>query len=131
MEHEANAYYRAIRQTHRAELKVIACFDIIANNADRKGMHCIRGLDGRIWGIDHGLTFNHVPTLRTVIWDFWGESLEPALQEPMESLLRDIEAPNGLLKEFVDLLQPIEVEALKERLRWMVGMKGFPKMRRY
>ena len=131
VEHETNSYYRAIRESHRAELKTIACFDIIANNADRKGIHCIRGLDGRIWSIDHGLTFNHVPTLRTVIWDFWGESLEPCLQEPMESLLREVEVPEGLLKEFVGLLQPREVEALVERVGWMVGMKGFPKMRRY
>ncbi|MFB3091847.1 MAG: SCO1664 family protein, partial [Dehalococcoidia bacterium] len=131
VDHEQNSFYRAIRESHREELKTIACFDVIANNADRKDVHCIRGLDGRIWGIDHGLTFNHVPTLRTVIWDFWGEPLPPRLQKPLEALLKDVEAPSGQLKELIDLLQPQEVEALVQRVSWLVSMKSFPKMRRY
>ena len=76
VEHEPGVTYRELRESHRGELKKIACFDIIANNADRKAVHCIKGLDGRVWGIDHGLTFNAAFTLRTVIWDFWGEELE-------------------------------------------------------
>jgi len=131
MEHDQNSFYRALRESHREELKTIACFDIIANNADRKAVHCIKGTDGRIWGIDHGLTFNHVPTLRTVIWDFWGEPLPPRLQKPMEAFLKDVEDPIGQLKELVDLLQSKEVEALVQRVSWLVSMKSFPKMRRY
>ncbi len=131
VEHEANSYYRTLRQSHRSELKVIACFDLIANNADRKAVHCIKGLDGRVWGIDHGLTFNRVPTLRTVIWDFWGESLEEPLLRDMERLLEEAEAPKGRLQELAALLRPREFEALIERVDWLASMKGFPKMRRY
>ena len=60
---------------HRAALKRMATFDVIANNADRKGGHCLLDADGQVWGIDHGLCFHAEPKLRTVIWDFAGEPL--------------------------------------------------------
>ena len=53
----------------------MATFDVIANNADRKGGHCLLDADGQVWGIDHGLCFHAEPKLRTVIWDFAGEPL--------------------------------------------------------
>ena len=131
VEHEPEVTYRELRQSHRRELKTIACFDIIANNADRKAVHCIKGLDGRVWGIDHGLTFNQAFTLRTVIWDFWGEELEPETVEAMEGFLRDVSVPQGPVKELVDLLQPGEAEALAQRTGWLAEMGMFPEMRRY
>ena len=113
------------------ELKKIACFDIIANNADRKAVHCIKGLDGRVWGIDHGLTFNQAFTLRTVIWDFWGEELEPETIASMEGFLRDASASEGLVKELEEQLQPEEMEALAQRTGWLAEMGAFPEMRRF
>ena len=59
---------------HHAQLRRIAAFDLLLNNGDRKGGHLL--LDhGRIWGIDHGLSFHAQPKLRTVMWDFAGEVL--------------------------------------------------------
>ena len=80
----------------------IAVFDIVANNADRKGSHCLLGLDGRLWGIDHGLTFNHVPKLRTVIWDFQGDAMDEAHLADAEGLLQALAA--GKLPEVAELL---------------------------
>lgn len=131
VEHEPKLTYRELRQSHRRELKKIACFDIIANNADRKAVHCIKGLDGRVWGIDHGLTFSQAFTLRTVIWDFWGEELEPETMETMEGFVRDASMPQGLVKELVELLQPEEAEALTQRTGWLAEMGAFPEMRRF
>jgi uncharacterized repeat protein (TIGR03843 family) len=59
----------------RRELARIALFDYVANNTDRKSGHVLRGDDGRIWGIDHGLCFSSAFKLRTVIWDFAGEPI--------------------------------------------------------
>ena len=53
----------------------MAAFDLVANNADRKGGHCLVDAEGHIWGIDHGLCFHVQPKLRTVIWDFGGEPM--------------------------------------------------------
>ena len=75
---ESTEYYR-FRSDHTDELRSIAIFDILTNNADRKAGHCFKGRDGRIWGIDHGLCFNVVPKLRTVIWEFCGQGLPSAL----------------------------------------------------
>jgi uncharacterized repeat protein (TIGR03843 family) len=61
----------------------IAFFDVLIDNADRKGGHLLTGAwlagDGphevRVHGIDNGLAFNTVPTLRTVLWGYAGEPL--------------------------------------------------------
>src|SRR5262249_7686879 len=53
----------------RQGLMRICLFDLVANNADRKGGHCLLA-EGTIYAIDHGLCFHAEPKLRTVIWDF-------------------------------------------------------------
>jgi len=57
---------------HHDALKAICTFDLLANNADRKGGHCLLGTDNRVWSVDHGLCFHTDPKLRTVMWDFEG-----------------------------------------------------------
>ncbi len=64
----------------------MATFDVIANNADRKGGHCLLDADGQLWGIDHGLCFHAEPKLRTVIWDFAGEPLQASDRRDLERL---------------------------------------------
>src|SRR6266849_5319921 len=67
------AVYERLRESHSCDLQRMALFDLLTNNADRKGGHCLLDVRGHVWGIDHGLTFHHVPKLRTVIWDYCGE----------------------------------------------------------
>ncbi|HEV2127531.1 MAG TPA: SCO1664 family protein, partial [Thermomicrobiales bacterium] len=61
------------------EIERLVLFDILANNADRKLTHCLVDTHGHLWGIDHGLTFNAVPKLRTVLWQFVGKPVSPEL----------------------------------------------------
>lgn len=51
-------------------LRRVALFDLLANNADRKGGHLIETPSGDLVGVDHGLTFHEAPKLRTVCWGF-------------------------------------------------------------
>jgi uncharacterized repeat protein (TIGR03843 family) len=81
--------------THRF-LSRIALFDYVTNNTDRKSGHVLRGDDGRIWGIDHGLCLSAPFKLRTVIWEFAGEVAEllddaevVALQRRVRRVLHD------------------------------------------
>src|SRR5262245_41879906 len=60
-------------------LRAICALDLLANNTDRKSGHCLLGLDGNVWAIDHGLCFAADFKLRTVIWDFAGEPIDDAL----------------------------------------------------
>ena len=69
--------YFTLREDRSDDLKPMAAFDVFANNADRKGAHCLLDPEDRIWGIDHGLTFNVDYKLRTVIWDFSGQPVSP------------------------------------------------------
>lgn len=55
-----------------AELRKLAVFDAILNNADRKGGHILRGSDQHLWAIDHGVALHEEPKLRTVLWG-WAE----------------------------------------------------------
>ena len=48
-------------------------FDAVVNNADRKGGHVLTRRAGRVWGIDHGVTFSVEDKLRTVLWGWAGE----------------------------------------------------------
>ena len=74
-------HYFTLREhaEHRDRLERICVFDLLANNADRKGGHCLAGDDGAIYAIDNGLTFHEEMKLRTVIWDFGGEPIPRAL----------------------------------------------------
>ena len=89
-------------------LKRMATFDVIANNADRKGGHCLLDADGHLWGIDHGLCFHAEPKLRTVIWDFAGEPLADADRRDLQRL-----AERGLPASLTDLLHRDERRALE------------------
>jgi uncharacterized repeat protein (TIGR03843 family) len=98
----------------------MAAFDLVANNADRKGGHCLLDHEDRIWGIDHGLCFNVAPKLRTVIWDFAGD----AVAEPLVSDLRRLaEAPLPTLQP---LLSATETEALRRRAERVASKGIFP-----
>jgi len=104
---------------HRPALQAMSAFDLVANNADRKGGHCLLDRDGHIWGIDHGLCFNVAPKVRTVIWDFAGEPIpEPQLAD----LRRLALAPPAL----DPLLSPPEVEALVSRVERVAARGVFP-----
>lgn len=61
---------------HRKDprLRVIALFDVLVNNSDRKAGH-ILDADGRLLGVDHGVTLHGDDKLRTVLWGFAGMPL--------------------------------------------------------
>jgi len=126
VEHDPRATYFTIRESHGDSLKVISCFDLVTNNADRKANHCILDNDGKVWGIDHGLTFHQEVKLRTVIWEFGGQPIPPGLLADMASLEKSLANPIGMLSEMVDLLQPREVKALSQRVRWLLVEGIFP-----
>ncbi|TFD85125.1 SCO1664 family protein [Cryobacterium serini] len=58
-----------------APLRRMAVFDVVVNNADRKGDHILAMTDGHRHGVDHGLTFHVEPKLRTVLWGWLGDAL--------------------------------------------------------
>nr|WP_281370150.1 SCO1664 family protein [Naumannella cuiyingiana] len=55
-------------------LRRLAVFDVVINNADRKGGHILTR-EGRVFAVDHGVCFHTQDKLRTVLWGFAGEPL--------------------------------------------------------
>lgn len=123
------ADYFALRQQHAAEMKTIAVFDLIAHNTDRKAGHCLRDVDGRIWGIDHGLTFNLHSGLRTVIWDFGGERISKRMLQDIKRVCCELESRQGIERELQALLTAAEIEALIERMRTLLARPILPEVR--
>lgn len=113
-------HYFTLRDRHQPELSRIAVFDALINNADRKGGHCLLGPDGRIRCIDHGVCFHVDPKLRTVIWDFAGQSIPAAL-------LDDIRGGAGAaIERTASLLDPLESKALTDRFARLLEDGTFP-----
>ncbi|MFT3852582.1 MAG: SCO1664 family protein [Ilumatobacteraceae bacterium] len=101
-------------------LRAVAVFDLIANNTDRKSGHVLIDGDDHIWGIDHGLCFSADFKLRTVVWEFGGETI-PAPLVAMAARVAD-DVPLALAA----LLDDDEVEAIRERASWVVEHPTFP-----
>ena len=100
-------------------------FDVLVNNADRKGGHCIRSRpDGAIVGIDHGLTFHPAWKLRTVIWDFAGEAVPPQLADDVCRVAVDGDGPLGA--RLTPLVSALEFDAVRERANELVGSRRLP-----
>jgi uncharacterized repeat protein (TIGR03843 family) len=108
-------------ESYHDQLRAICAFDLVGNNTDRKSGHCLLGRDGRIRGIDHGLMFHHEFKLRTVIWEFGGQTVPPDLLEAVDALA-DAELPDRLAA----LLDPLERDAVRARARALVRAGCFP-----
>ncbi|MEH3078871.1 MAG: SCO1664 family protein [Quadrisphaera sp.] len=103
----------------------MAAFDAVANNADRKGGHVLRGLDDHVYGVDHGLTFHDEPKLRTVLWGFAGRPFD---DEVVVLLERTAAALDGDLADVLStLLTDDELLAAQLRVERLLERRRFPK----
>jgi hypothetical protein len=84
------------------EIERFVLFDHLTNNADRKIGHLIRDRAGKAWGIDHGLTFNQYPKLRTVLWQFVGEPVSPELMSDLRAVQRNASLVERALAPYLD-----------------------------
>jgi uncharacterized repeat protein (TIGR03843 family) len=108
-------------EQHHDAFRRLCAFDIVANNTDRKSGHVLVDGDGHIWAIDNGLSFHAEFKLRTVIWDFAGEPVPPAV---LEDLSKFVDA--GLPDSLTGILDPFERDAALTRARALVRAGRFP-----
>jgi uncharacterized repeat protein (TIGR03843 family) len=94
-------------------LRRMAVFDVLVNNADRKGGHILDGIDGCIYGVDHGVCLHVENKLRTVLWGWAGKSVDDETLEEVSGLA---DALSGQLGDaLVELITRAEVAALRRR----------------
>ncbi|MFE2319082.1 SCO1664 family protein [Streptomyces sp. NPDC059441] len=107
-------------------LRRLAVLDAVINNADRKGGHLLPAGEGRLYGIDHGVTFNAENKLRTLLWGWAGESLTPEAVEVLTSL-RDGLAPGApLATRLAELITMAEIDATRARVEAMLSSGKHP-----
>jgi uncharacterized repeat protein (TIGR03843 family) len=117
--HQDPAYQCALQQ--------LALFDVVVNNADRKGGHCLGAGAGRLWAIDHGVCFNVEPKLRTVIWDFAGQPIPRELAADLARFQGELtKADCSALQQLGTLLSTKEVTAMRMRLASLLASGHFP-----
>ncbi|MEU8651185.1 SCO1664 family protein [Streptomyces sp. NPDC048737] len=97
-------------------LRRLAVLDAVINNADRKGGHLLPTADGRLYGIDHGVTFNAEDKLRTLLWGWAGEPLTGEAVEVLKGLWDALEAGGALAATLAALVTPAEVDATRARV---------------
>jgi uncharacterized repeat protein (TIGR03843 family) len=105
-------------------LRRMAVFDVVVNNADRKGDHILALPDGHRHGVDHGLTFHRDHKLRTVLWGWLGEALTA---DELDGIDRVSEGLHGELgRNLADLLSAEEIASLAARCARLRFAGRFP-----
>jgi uncharacterized repeat protein (TIGR03843 family) len=103
---------------------LMAAFDAVVNNADRKGGHVLHSVDGGVYGVDHGICLHSDDKLRTVLWGWLGEALPPEAVEAVRRLRSCLDGDlGGLLHEH---LTRAEVRALTERVDKLLAAGVYP-----
>ena len=104
-----------LREQYADDMRKFALFDWIANNADRKGGHILKGIGDQLWGIDNGLSFHQDEKLRTVIWDYAGEPIASTLIADVEELIPDLQCGGQAAAALEGLLSEGEIDLLRRR----------------
>jgi uncharacterized repeat protein (TIGR03843 family) len=97
-------------------LRRLAVLDAVINNADRKGGHLLPTADGRLYGIDHGVTFNTENKLRTLLWGWAGEPLTAEAVDVLKGLRAALEPSGALTGTLTPLITPAELDATRARV---------------
>ena len=93
-------------------------------DAPLPGGHVLQGVDGQVRGVDHGVAFNVDEKLRTVLWGWAGEPIDPDELADLETLLDCIDGDLGA--ELCELLSPAEVARTRRRVERLLSKAKYP-----
>jgi uncharacterized repeat protein (TIGR03843 family) len=130
IDHDPEYHFFNFTEEDRQRLRPTALFDLLTNNADRKGSHVLRDEANHLWLIDHGVCFHIEDKLRTVIWDFVGEPIPENLCADLTRLAQNLKpvngAPSELAASLMNCLSRSEVRVLALRAERLVASGRFP-----
>jgi uncharacterized repeat protein (TIGR03843 family) len=107
-------------------LRRLAVLDAVINNADRKGGHLLPTGDGRLYAIDHGVTFNVENKLRTLLWGWAGEPLPQEAADVLKSLRNDLAEGGTLAARLAPLITHAELDATRARVDALLASGTHP-----
>ncbi len=124
IEYDPEYHYFNFSSEDKELLKPVVLFDLLANNADRKGGHVFFENDThKLFAIDHGICFHEYDKLRTVLWDFGGQQIPDDLKSRLS-----LDA--NLLADLEPYLSPNEISALCVRADSILKKGIFPRQPR-
>ena len=130
IEHDPEHHYFTFNDEERQRLRPVALFDLLINNADRKGSHILIAPDLHLWLIDHGICFHVEDKLRTVVWDFAGEPFPNDLCADISAFRRKLDPLIGGASSLAESLMPYlsrgEIAALRRRADHLLEFGRFP-----
>ena len=120
IEYDPEYHYFNFSEEDKQRLTPVVLFDLLINNADRKGSHVFfeEGTH-KLFAIDHGVCFHQEDKLRTVIWDFAGQAIPEELLAPLSS----IDSWRANLEPY---LSPDEIRTLESRAKKLLDSRKFP-----
>ncbi|MEU0179536.1 SCO1664 family protein [Streptomyces massasporeus] len=107
-------------------LRRLAVLDAVINNADRKGGHLLPTGGGRLYGIDHGVTFNAENKLRTLLWGWAGEALTEEAVGVLEGLRKGLAEGGPLAARLEPLITGAEIDATRARVGALLASGTHP-----
>ena len=120
IDHNPNYHYFTFSPEDKLLLKPVVLFDLLINNADRKGGHVFFENDShQLFAIDHGICFHEDDKLRTVLWDFGGQGIP-------DDLLSRLSLNSSLLADLEPYLSPGEISAIQSRADLITRRGIFP-----
>ncbi|MCS6908213.1 MAG: SCO1664 family protein [Anaerolineales bacterium] len=126
IEHDPEYHYFTFTQRDRERLRPVVTFDLVVNNADRKGSHVLVDRHGHIWCIDHGICFHEQEKLRTVLWDFAGEPIPEELVEDLRRVSEDLKRGTEWVAQLGTYLSLAEISAFQRRVEALIRKPVFP-----
>ena len=105
-------------------LRRMAVLDVLINNADRKGGHVLRDLDGHIYGVDHGVCLHVENKLRTVLWGWAGKPVDDQTLEAVAGLAEALACSLG--DELAEHITRAEIAALRRRTHALLDNPVMP-----
>lgn len=108
------------------DLASMAVLDAVLNNSDRKGSHVLRDPNGRLWGVDHGVSLHVEDKLRTVLWGWQGEPIRSADRDRLDQLVAPLARGGALRETLTPLLTGAEIEALTQRVATLRRTRKYP-----
>lgn len=124
IDYDPEYHYFGFSEEDRQLLKPVVLFDLLCNNADRKGSHVFFETGThKLYAIDHGICFHEDDKLRTVLWDFSGQKIP-------HDLLSCLSLSRSLLTDLERYLSRGEISALLARAESIRKKGVFPRQPR-
>lgn len=102
-------------------LRKMALFDAVINNTDRKFGHILFKDLNQIYGCDHGVSLHSVNKLRTVLWQWSGDTISTDEISQLKSLSKNIDR-----EILIEYITHTEIDSLLSRIDTLISQGTFP-----